>query len=352
MKLLLITNNINQVGGIERVLNILSNYFSEELKYDIEILSLFTKESNLFFKYNDLVKITHGNIDVDINNKIKVFEEIRKILKYINADIVITYHGFISNSVLLNKSILKNKKIVVTEHNDYYNDTKKRRILRGILYRNADKVIVLTDKSKQLYSRYLKNVKTIPNTISFKSEKESSLKNKRIISVGRLKDVKGFDDLIKIFKNISYKYNDWELYIVGDGSQREYLQSIINENNLEDKVFIKPFTRNIIDEYLKSSIYALTSKLEGFGLVLTEAKECGLPCVSFDIDAAKEIIIENEDGILVKSRDLKEYEEKLSLLIENEELRRLYGENAKKNVKKYQIDNIAQMWNDLFCSLT
>ena len=76
-----------------------------------------------------------------------------------------------------------------------------------------------------------------------------------------------------------------------------------------------------------------------------------MPCVSFDIDAAKEIIIENEDGILVKSRDLKEYEEKLSLLIENDELRQLYGENAKKNAKKYQIDSIAQMWNDLFCSL-
>lgn len=352
MKLLLITNNINQVGGIERVLNILANYFTEEFKYDVEILSLFTKESNLFFTYNDLVKITHGNIDVDINNKIKVFKEIRKVLKYSNADIIITYHGFISNCVLLNKGILKNKKIIVTEHNDYYNDTKKRRILRGILYRKADKVIVLTDKSKQLYDRYLKNVKTIPNAISFKCKKSSNYKNKRIISVGRLEDIKGFDDLIQIFKNISYKYNDQELYIVGDGSQREYLQSIIYKNNLEKNVFIKPFTRNIIDEYLKSSIYALTSKLEGFGLVLTEAKECGLPCVSFDIDAAKEIIIENEDGILIKSRDLKEYEEKLSLLIENEDLRQFYGENAKKNAKKYQIDSIAQMWSDLFCSLT
>lgn len=175
-----------------------------------------------------------------------------------------------------------------------------------------------------------------------------NVKNKRIISVWRLEDVKGFDDLIQIFKNISYKYNDWELYIVGDGSQREYLQSIINKNNLETKVFIKPFTRNIIDEYLKSSIYALTSKFEWFGLVLTEAKESGLPCISFDIDAAKEIIIENEDGILVKSRDFKEYEEKLSLLIENEEIRQFYGKNAKKNVKKYKIESIAQTWNDLF----
>lgn len=350
MKILFITNNINQIGGVDRVLNRLSNYFALKFNYDIEILSLFTRESNLFFKYDDTVKITHGDIDIN-TNKLELIKCIRKLLLKDDSDIIITFHGFISNIILLNKDILKNKKIIVTEHGDYFDSSKKRRIIRSILYRKADKVIVLTNKSKELYNRYLNNVQVIPNPISFNTDKIGNMNNKKIIAVGRLEEVKRFNLLIDIFKKVSDIHNEWSLDIIGDGSQRNNLQSIINKYKLNDKVKLKHFTKDILNEYLEASIYALTSQYEGFGLVLTEAKECGLPCISFDIDAAKEIIVDNEDGILINDNNIDYFVDKLSLLINDIDLRTELSRNAKYNAKKYSIENIGYQWNELFSSL-
>lgn len=350
MKILFITNNINQVGGVDRVLNRLSNYFTMKFNYDIEILSLFTKETNLFFQYDNAVKITHGSIDIN-SNKLELVKFTRKLLLKKDVDIIITLHGFISNIVLLNKDILKNKKIIVTEHGDYFDSSKKRRIIRSILYRKADKVIVLTNKSKELYNKYLSNVQVISNPISFNTHRISDMNNKKIIAVGRLEEVKRFDLLIEIFKKVSDLHNEWSLDIIGDGSQKNHLQSIINKYNLSNKVILKPFTKHILNEYLGASIYALTSQYEGFGLVLTEAKECGLPCISFDIDAAKEIIVDNEDGILVNDNNINYYADKLSLLINDYDLRSKLSNNAKNNAQIYNIENIGDKWDKLFCNL-
>ena len=347
MKILFITYNINQVGGIERVLNILSNYLSDNFKFKVEILSLYSKENNLFFNIKETVKIKHGCLDTN-SNKFKLVKCLRDLLEKNDADIIITTHGFISNAVLINKKYLKNKNIIVTEHVDYYDSSKKRRIIRAILYKRANKVIVLTNKSKELYERYLNNVEVIANPLSFSTDKTSNQKNKKIIAVGRLEEVKRFNLLIEIFKNISNLHKEWILDIVGDGSQKEYLQYLINKNNLEERVKIKPFTKNIMNEYLNASIYALTSEFEGFSLVLTEAKECGLPCISFDIDSAKEIIEDNNDGILVKNNDVKLYSKALSELIDDKKLRRKMSDNAKQNVEIYRIDNIAERWKKLF----
>ncbi|MEG1410487.1 MAG: glycosyltransferase family 4 protein [Romboutsia sp.] len=347
MKILFIINNINQVGGIDRVLNGLSNYFTEKFNYKVEILSIYTKKSELFYKYNDLVKITHGCKQLT-NNKKQLIKDIKSLLLNCDADIIITFHGFISTSVLLNKKILKNKKIIVTEHVDYFDSTKIRRMIRAILYRKADKVIVLTNKSKNLYDRFLNNVQVIQNPISFTSNKELNLENQKIISVGRLEKVKGFDKLIEIFKRLPDKYKDWKLDIIGDGIEREKLEMMINRYNLQDRVKIKHFTKNILDEYLNASIYALTSEYEGLGLVLIEAKECGLPCISFDIDASKEVIENNKDGILAKKGDLDDFVKKLTFLIENLEVRKQYGLNGKKNAEKYNIFKVCEKWKQLF----
>ena len=76
--------------------------------------------------------------------------------------------------------------------------------------------------------------------------------------------------------------------------------------------------------------------------------ECGLPCISFNIPSSREIISDNIDGILVESYDINQFAEKLSILIENQELRIKYGKNAKQNVQRYNIDTILEKWSNVF----
>ncbi len=352
MKLLLIVDNINKVGGIERVISNLSNYFYENFLYEIEIVSIFSSNNPLFFKFDENIKITYLNeaykYHSNIFEQIKYYDILVKdILINRDVDIIMTFYSHISKAVLKNKKFKKNAKIIVTEHIDYYESSLKGRILKNIIYRKADKLVVLTDEYNCLYSRFMNNVITIPNPISFVAEEKSKLNKKRIISIGRIEKIKGFDVLIDIFKKISDIYIDWELVIVGDGIEKENLKQQININGLNNRVILKDFTPNVKEELMDSSIYAMTSRHEGFGLVLIEAQECGLPCISFDIIPAQDIISDNVNGLLVKRWDIDEYVKKLSMLIESYEKRIFLGNNAKINAKNYRIEVIAEKWNEL-----
>ena len=104
---------------------------------------------------------------------------------------------------------------------------------------------------------------------------------------------------------------------------------------------------------MDSSIYALSSRYEGFGLVLTEAMECGVPCVAFDCECGpSEIINNNIDGFLVEDRNVIQFAEKLEILMSDNELRKRMGVQAKQNVKRFGIEKVMQHWTSLFNDLT
>lgn len=353
MKLLLVLENINKVGGIERVINILSNYFYNEFKYDIEIVSIFTQNDDLFFDFSKGIKITHYGETYKFFNSRKDESRyynniLRDILTNHKFDIVMTFYTHISKAVIKNKQFINNSKIIVTEHTDYYKSSIGGRIKKGILYRKADKFVVLSDEYRRLYNRYLDNVITIPNPISFTTDKFSELKNKKIISLGRLDSSKGFDRAIDIFKVIEARCQDWCWEIYGEGSEYENLNKKIKQNGLSRRIILKPFTSNVKKELLNSSIYALTSRYEGLPLVLLEAQECGLPCISFDILSARPIIHNNIDGIVVSDGDIEEFANRLLGLIEDYDARKRLGQNAKNNAKEYHVESICNKWRELF----
>lgn len=357
MNILFITNNINQTGGVERVISNLSDGFIEKLNFNVDIVSLYSKENNLFFKFNDNVNIIHKNmtqIEIkSLKDKIKnrelLIDGIKESIHRKKYDVIMTFHSYISHAVLANKKLIYGK-IVVTEHGNYDNYSMLRKIINNMNYRKADKVVVLTEHDKEKYDRFLSNVCVIRNCIPFNTSKISLYNNKRVIAVGRLEAEKGFDLLIDAFGMLSEKYGDWKLDIIGEGSQKDNLMDKIIRYNLKN-VNILPFTNDVKSELLKSSIYSLTSRTEGFPLVILEAMECGLSCVSFDLPSSKEMIINNEDGLLAKSYDIKDFANKLSILMDSYELRKQYGESAKYNVQKYNMDNILIKWKELIDSL-
>lgn len=356
MKIAFITNSLDQVGGIERVICQLSNYFIEKLNYDIHIISVYSKKNIDFFLLNKNLKITNLGIEPlrensPIKDRLKKIKEINKEIENICSidkyDIIMTFQTTISSAIVNNKKKLKSK-IIVTEHTSHNFYSNRRNLINIINFLKADRLVVLTEYDKKFYSKFIKSVEKIPNALPFNNEKYPNYGSKKILAVGRLEESKGFDNLIEAFKLIAHKYTEWHLHIIGEGSQLKVLKKKIKQYNLQKQIIIEPFTENIKEKYLEASIFALSSRFEGFGLVIIEAMECGLPIVSFDIESSKEILKENQDSLLARSFDVEDFANKLSLFMEDEDKRRAYGARAKVNVKKYDIDKIASDWDKLF----
>ena len=106
---------------------------------------------------------------------------------------------------------------------------------------------------------------------------------------------------------------------------------------------------NINDKYAESSIFVLSSRFEGFGMVIIEAMKCGVPAVSFACPCGpKDIITDGKDGFLVNNGNTKQLAERICYLIEHEEERKEMGKNAIETAKKYDINEIGKQWKELF----
>lgn len=355
MNIVFITSTINQKGGIERVISRLSNYFIEKLNYSVDIISVYSKEEKSCFTLNEKIVVKNLGVEMPQKNSLKsrilktkeINKKIKQTLNRDNYDIIITFQAPISNAILFNTRGLK-EKIIVTEHVNYKFYGKLRHIINILNFKKADKLVVLTKYDQKFYSKFIKNVEIIPNAISFNSQNCCNYSTKKILAVGRIEEAKGFDYLIDAFKLISDKYNDWKLQIIGDGSQKQILNKKVSEYGLQDRVKIEPFTKNIKQEYLQASIYALSSRIEGLPLVLLEAMECGLPIVSFDIEPALAVLKDGKDSLIATSFNVQEFANKLEVLMQDERERENYGNKAKKNVQEYKIDNILLKWDKLF----
>lgn len=227
---------------------------------------------------------------------------------------------------------------------------------QNLKYANKfDCLVTLTKGDADEWYKHLSlNIHVIPNPlklIPISSNKTKELYY-RLIAVGRLEKVKGFEYLIKAFALIADKCLMWRLDIFGDGSCKDKLKTLVANNKLESRIAILPTTHNIIDEYKKSDFFVLSSQHEGLGMVLLEAMSCGIPCVSFDCDyGPREIINDGVNGLLVDNGNINKLAQSILWMTEHHKERLLMGERAKNSVKRYQTDNVMQSWVALFDSL-
>ncbi|MCT3960290.1 glycosyltransferase family 4 protein [Elizabethkingia anophelis] len=360
-------------GGMERVLTNKANYLAE-LGYDITIITTDQRERSPYFQLDPRIK----NIDLGINytdnnnkgllqkllsypRKQKMHrQKLQNILIELKADIVISM--FDNDASFMYKIKDGSKKILEIHFSRFKRLQYGRKgiwkivnLLRSNadlkLVKQYDRFVVLTNEDKSYWSN-LTNIEVIPNANSFVSSKQADLESKRVIAVGRYDYQKGFDELINIWKEVYAKHPDWSLYIFGHGPLKDGLKSRINELDLATVIHLCPTVKDIKQEYLNSSILAMTSRYEGLPMTLLEAQVCGLPLVSYACKCGpRDIIKEGINGYLIEDSDQETMAKKLIYLITDKKLRKQMGEASYKFSDNYSEDRIMQQWIDLFKSV-
>lgn len=360
MRILYIVPKINDEGGVSRVLSIKTNYLVDIFGYEIHILTQNDGNRLPFFDFNDKINLYDIKLKGNpISYLIKYRNELKKGIKKIDPDLIVVCDNGLKGHIF--PWIYQTKVPIVFEsHGSRFIEEKKIKFnlfhkIGVFLKKNGaksfDKFIVLSEESKKEWQT--NNIEIINNPNWVTVSKRSELNNKIAISIARHSHEKGIDRLLLVWKKVIEKHSDWILYIYGK-IDKEYTYPKLAEslNITKNVIFFEPI-KNIQDKYIEASMYLMTSRFEGFPMVLVEAMTSGLPCVAFDCPAGLSPIIKDaENGFIIPDNQMDHYAEKVIMLIENGNLIRKMGEKAFESSRKYDVDTIMNQWNKLFKSLT
>ncbi len=216
--------------------------------------------------------------------------------------------------------------------------------------RRYDRIVGLTERDVHLWGDPV-NMTYIYNPLSFRSERKSTTANKEIIAVGSFTPAKGMDQLVEAFGRIAHRHADWHLSLYGQGQDYGLLQELIEKYDIRKQVSVNEPYPHIGEKLTEAGIYAFPSRSDGFGLVITEAMECGLPCVAMDCECGPREIVSPRTGLLVPPQDIDAFAAALERLMTDAPLRRRMGAAAQREVARFYPENIMPQWLRLFETL-
>ena len=382
MKILFYADTVFGFGGVQRVLAVIAKALSDD--NDVTILSTDTDENLSMYGY-DQSRISFDYIAYNGKKNFEYF--ICKTISYlykrvlpqnkftarlysysffrpsykkqlvskINGgcyDTVVGVHAFLSLHLASIRNHLNVNNVTAWMHNSYNAlFDKENPYLPGLKsffaveMRRLDGIVVLSKSDERLFRSNLglESV-TINNPLTLTPSGRASVEYKKFLAIGRFSPKhKGFDLLIKAFAKFADTNNDWTLEIVGEGDEEIIYRQLIAEHRLEQRVKICPFTNDIQRHYAGASVYVLSSRWEGFGLVLVEAMAHGLPIVSSDLPVAMELLEGHHCGTFFKCGDIDDMAMALNRMASSAD----WGEmshNALRTSSLFMVDSILKQW--------
>ena len=379
MKIVYIIDSLALKGGAERIITEKMNYLATIYNYDVSVITYYqfhepntyplsckVKQINLSIPFYQQYRYSYPKrlwlkwgfyrqLQIELQQTVNsINPNILIGVGYTLADVVCSIKCHAAKIIESHEARIYTKSPLLKKRTSFiytiYLKLNRKKYLKTV-EKKADAIVTLTKEDAQEWKN-AKRVYIIPNFSIMPISNLSNCESKRVIAVGRLEWQKGHDRLIRIWKLVSHEHPDWQLDIFGEGELEEEINNSIKKEELRS-VKIHPFTNTISQEYASSSICVLTSRFEGFSLVLLEAMRHGLPCVTFNCPyGPKDLIDDNESGYVIENNNIEQFAEKLNYLIENTEIRKKFAKKALLKSKKYDVDTIMSQWRDLFDSLT
>jgi glycosyltransferase involved in cell wall biosynthesis len=377
-----------QIGGVERVSEILALEFQRlghnvfflagnksfySKKYDPIVTQKILKDSSVLNSISNIDEFNSFLVEKKINiiinqaGNIKEFSSLcfkaaekykkAKVLTVVHIDPTYRFTSLfdLSYSVLSSKKKYKNLIRLLLIPYRFLKIYKHENKLYNFIYDNSDLVVLLSNQFNENFKK-LTNLKSydkltaISNPFPFEHnvERFDHIKENKILYVGRLDYAhKRTDRILAIWAKLSLDFPNWTLDIIGDGPIKNELIQYVSANKIERINFIG-FV-NPIEYYKKAQIICMTSTYEGLPMVLIEASNYGAIPIAFkSFSSLSDIIDDGINGYMIKPFSLLDYEKKLRLIMDNQELRKKIQLEAMKIPNKFQTSIIVKQWLKIF----
>ncbi len=353
MNVCIFNGDMSRGGGTERITQTLANLLCESGEYSVIVLNCNNEKGNSYYPLDDRVKMAtlkNGGVAAKILDLNKFLRR-NKIDVIINVDIML---GIFS----LPAAFFTRTKVIAWEMFNIRNDigSKHTKLIRKLSLHLCAYYVNQTKGDMEAFQREFKvrcPITYIYNPCDAnEAYTDYNSESKTILTAGHFFYTKGYDLALDVAKIVLEKHPDWTWRFVGDGSKFEELkQRAINEG-LDGRVIFAGRTKDMPSEYRNASFYVMTSRTEGFGLVLTEAKSYNLPTLAFDVDfGPREIIEDAKSGYLVPAFDVEQMADRVCELIENKDKRCEFAKAAKENLSVFSAEKFKNDWIDVLTSI-
>lgn len=331
MNIYFFMKDVSLTGGTERVTVNLSSLFCQK-GHRVTIVSYYHGKEPMTYRPMDGVRVVYllnercpdsGSRLVRLRLFVKALGALRRFFRNdaVSKDDVIISQNFFSNVLMWLTG--NARRVIGCEHFKYDVYSKMVRAIRCYVYSHLKCIVTLTEKDRKRFMRHIESDRTatIANMVIAKENVEPDPQSKEMIAVGRLTAQKGFDMLIDAMALVKVKHPEWKVNIFGEGEDKEMLQMRIDKLGLQGNVALRGYSTDIDGEFCKSAFFVLSSRFEGFPLVLIEALGQGMPSVAFDCPEGPAQLLENGGGILVEKENVNKLAEAICYMIEHPEFR-------------------------------
>jgi GalNAc-alpha-(1->4)-GalNAc-alpha-(1->3)-diNAcBac-PP-undecaprenol alpha-1,4-N-acetyl-D-galactosaminyltransferase len=342
-------------GGTERVVSGLANRWTDEGQ-EVTLVTIGGDQDDFYLLDPRIRRVALAAQSPSqhplegVASNLRRISRLRRAIREASPEVVVSF-GDMTNVLVIAATRGVPVKVVVSERNNPFRSALGTgwRVLRRVTYPRADAVVAQTHPVAQWLRSFVppSRVHTIPNSVAPRDSR-ADMAARRVVGLGRLEHGKGFDLLMRAFARASASNPGWELMIGGDGPEQPMLERLSRELGLGESA---RFAGRVTDSgrfMAEASIFAMSSRHEGFPNVLLEAMASGMACVAFDCQfGPSDVIQPGVDGVLVANEDYESMGAALARLMEAPSERARLGAAAREVAGRFAEGRIFRHWDEV-----